>query len=144
MFIVVVERTTPDAGNPKLTGPSQFRRLWGNEHRKDDDVRHSATLVRHCDFRVVPGADMRACRVSWQANRSDHGKPGSRPSALRIATVECVAEIAVWRPSSFTQYINGRTASREVTSRPLLGGLGDSKRKWGEMPSRRLQWEGSF
>ena len=28
----------------------------------------------------------------------------------------------VWRPSSFTQYINGRTASREVTSRPLLGG----------------------
>ena len=34
-------------------GPSQFRRLWDNEHRKDDDVRHSATLVRHCDFRVV-------------------------------------------------------------------------------------------
>jgi hypothetical protein len=39
-------------------GPS----LWGNEHRKDDDVRHSATLVRHRDFRVVPGADMRASR----------------------------------------------------------------------------------
>ena len=32
--------------------------------------------------------------VAWAGigNRSDHGKPGSRPSALRIATVECVAE----------------------------------------------------
>ena len=28
-----------------------------------------------------------------------------------------------WRPSSFTQYINGRTASREIGSRPLRGGL---------------------
>jgi hypothetical protein len=26
-----------------------------------------------------------------------------------------------WRPSSFTQYINGRTASREIGTRPLRG-----------------------
>jgi hypothetical protein len=43
---------------------------------------------------------------------------------------ECVADaFAAWRPSSFTQYIERRTASREESSRPLLGGLGDNKRK---------------
>ena len=66
-------------------------------------------------------------------------------SALDPKQTFCFASCRpVWRPSSFTQYINGRTASREVTSRPLLGGLGDSKRKWGEMPSRWLQWRALF
>jgi len=40
----------------------------------------------------------------------------------------------VWRPSSFTQYINGRTASREENfPTPSLGGHHNDKHKCGEM-----------
>jgi hypothetical protein len=38
--------------------------------------------------------------------------------------------VPVWRPSSFTQYVNGRTASREENfPTPVVGGLGDDRRK---------------
>jgi len=51
-------------------------------------------------------------------------RPQGRPGG-RIATLECVADAfaVVWRPSSFTRYINGRTASRKESSRPPWGGL---------------------
>jgi len=59
MFIVVVERLPRMQGIQVDPGPSQFRRLWGNEHRKNDDVRHSAALVRHCD---IEGLTKMPCR----------------------------------------------------------------------------------
>src|SRR6187200_1275398 len=43
---------------------------------------------------------------------------------------------AKWRPSSFTQYTNGRTASREdKRPDPSKGGLYDNRQKLGRMPS---------
>jgi len=40
-----------------------------------------------------------------------------------------------WRPSSFTQYNNGRTASREVSVPTPKGGPEDNKLKFGNMLS---------
>jgi hypothetical protein len=50
---------------------------------------------------------------------------------IRVPGVGVVANVcAVWRPSSLTRYINGRTASRKESSRPQLG-LDDNKRVQG-------------
>ena len=109
-------------------GPSQFRRLWGNEHRKNDDVRHSAALVRHCDFRVVPGTDMRACRVSWHRQSLGPRQAWQPPLHASHRQVRCGKRSLFGdRPPLRDTLTGGRPPGRKVPD-PNWG-LEDNKRK---------------
>ena len=114
----------------KLTPVPHSSADWGNEHRKNDDVRHSATLVRHCDFRVVPGADMRACRVSW--HRQSLGPRQAWQPPLRASHCHCGVRCGKRslfgdRPPLRDTLTGGRPPGRKVPDPDW--GLEDNRRK---------------
>jgi hypothetical protein len=67
---------------------------------------------------------MGACRLSW--HRQFASRAGLVGGSLRSASPLWSAlrkSFAVWRPSSLTRYINGRTASRKESFPTPNGGL---------------------
>ena len=98
--------------------------------------RHRGLIARPCKVRAsgrpIPRADLSYHRYTQHFCKQ---APCLALSAdyrrIRVPGVGVVANVcAVWRPSSLTRYINGRTASRKESSRPQLG-LDDNKRVQG-------------
>jgi hypothetical protein len=96
--------------------------------------RRGAARARRPDSSIV--SHTRSGDVASKGDATGRGSELPKTPAMAKSLLLRASCRPVWRPSSLTRYINGRTASREGNvPTPIVGGLDDNRGKWGEMPS---------